>query len=379
MEVSLVDRQFFFHLSAVLSYQLSARPAVDLGNILDTIFSGRKIPEMERTTFIEVLDLLQVAYGDRSRQVGGKAVLHLYRSAALLSLVSESSSLQEGVLALLHDYLEDIHPQDFSSAEWENIHLRFKSLLKNIPLEDRLELLTRRPREIYYHYIGRLLQGSWKSPEVVRIKILDRLDNTMDLHIDLWDPQKEVGFFEKILQLILFTGPKPVYQPSRPHPSSKPFNGAERLYQLFKNTVLLSIIRQDRAIFEDAETEVIFDALLEASSNEAQRIVLHLCGYHLTDTARLRSLLLDSVDYVRSGGIDHVTSPTSSHRLDGLFASCFDDASSTARKQRLKILYRDKELMLQAALCFISIFLKFQNDPGYFVRGISGEGIRPAL
>ncbi|CAB5079035.1 hypothetical protein D3OALGB2SA_17 [Olavius algarvensis associated proteobacterium Delta 3] len=34
--------------------------------------------------------------------------------------------------------------------------------------------------------------------------------------------------------------------------------------------------------------------------------------------------------------------------------------------------------MIEASIAFITIFLSFLNDPGFFVRGISDKGIEPA-
>ena len=48
------------------------------------------------------------------------------------------------------------------------------------------------------------------------------------------------------------------------------------------------------------------------------------------------------------------------------------------RGQRLDVLYQNKPLMLEASIAFIVILLSFMNDPGFYVRGISQEGIQPS-
>ena len=46
-------------------------------------------------------------------------------------------------------------------------------------------------------------------------------------------------------------------------------NGAQRLYQLFKNIVLMSLIRQRKAAVTDSISQGLFKTLAEASMREA--------------------------------------------------------------------------------------------------------------
>ena len=70
------------------------------------------------------------------------------------------------------------------------------------------------------------------------------------------------------------------------------------------------------------------------------------------------------------------TTPSGKHPLDGLFLLRFDHADAAIRSRHLEALYRDKGLMLQAATAFVVIFLSFVSSPEYWVRGISGQGIK---
>ena len=83
------------------------------------------------------------------------------------------------------------------------------------------------------------------------------------------------------------------------------------------------------------------------------------------------------MEYVRGGGIDTITSPVPEQRLDGLFMSTFDEPKKKIREKKLAELYNNKPLMIEAAVAFIVIFLSFLNDPDYFVKGISEEGVYP--
>ena len=87
--------------------------------------------------------------------------------------------------------------------------------------------------------------------------------------------------------------------------------------------------------------------------------------------------MIDTMEYVQKGGIDSITPPGTGARLDGLFMSIFDSASKQIRHRKLSALYKDKSLMIEAAIAFIVIFLSFQNNPNYYVKGISEEGVKP--
>ena len=104
---------------------------------------------------------------------------------------------------------------------------------------------------------------------------------------------------------------------------------------------------------------------------------MHVLGYHFKDGRAQRQLILDAMDYCFSGRSDLVTKPDA-RMLDGLFATYFAPTDGKLLKQQLANLYQNKPLMIQASIAFIVIFLGFLNDPHYFIRGISIEGIEAA-
>jgi hypothetical protein len=242
-------------------------------------------------------------------------------------------------------------------------------------LMERLEWLTRRPDQTYYAYIGNLLDHADKVPSLVRVKLADRLDNTLDMRIDVDDPIQGVDFFATIFRLMFVNGFKG-YAPQVDHPEPSPLNGAQRLYQLFKNAVLMSLVRTKLPALEDPTSKAIFEALATASMKEAQRIVLHIFAYHGVELQRQRELIVDVMQYAQLGGLQHVTAPDAPHGLDGLFLSCFADSTSSVRKQNLDRLYQDKPLMVQGALAFIVIFMSFLDDPSFSVEGIHEGGVQ---
>jgi len=322
-------------------------------------------------------------YGQRKRRLGSLAILHPLRATALLTNVSTDLSMIDIMTELLHDNFEDIKPKKTPLNEWIR-KSEFGTFLKNTnhvdqrQLVQRLKWLTKGETESYYQYIGRLLEEAKGTPEVIRVKLADRLDNTLDMRIDLEDTLESVDFFETIFQ-VLFTDSYRGYKPDSPHPPTTVMNGSQRLYQLFKNTVLMSLIRQNDAIHGDKPAREIFKYLARASMKEAQRNVLHIFGYHMSSAAvgHFRELLIDAMEYAQKGGVSAVTSPDETKALDGLFIERFDHPIKAVRRQKLKELYKNKSLMIEASIAFIVIFLSFMNDPNFYIRGISAEGVRP--
>jgi hypothetical protein len=272
---------------------------------------------------------------------------------------------------------------DFDPLEWKGMEQQLFLLLERLEPEDETRLtgclhcLTRTPAESYYRYIGRMLECSQTRPEVVEAKLADRLDNTLDMRIDLEDPLVGIDCFQSLFQL-LFVSNYAGYISQAEHQPSGAMNGARRLYQLFKNAVLLSLIRQLTPGVQAASRKILFDAVCQASLKEAERTLMHLLGYHVKDPAAQRRLVFDAMEYCYSGKSDIVTRPGGERPLDGLFSTYFSPTDGKILSQQLDGLYQDKPLMVQAAIAFIVIFLGFLNDERYFVKGIGIEGIEAA-
>jgi uncharacterized protein YbgA (DUF1722 family) len=377
----LHDLNEFLKLSAALNYQLSAT-TVGREKLLLTIIGNKPLPERDRQVLLEVLEYLDVAYRTKRRRLGTMAVLHPLRAAALLATAEDELRLLDLLSVLLHDKYEDISQTDFPPADWKELEERFYTLLKRIDptdewyLMERLTVLTRRgDSETYYEYIGRLLERSDQTPELVRVKLADRLDNTLDLRIDYRDPLENVDFFGYLFGT-LFIPDFRSYRPELPH-TAELMDGGRRMYGLFKTAVTLSLMRQTGAIADDDRAaHALFEALCVASMKEAQRILMHIFGYHHTDVDQQRALLMDTMEYCRGGGVGSITDPSEPHRLDGLFLEQFDFADRKRRHEKLDELYRDTDLMIQAAVAFIVIFMSFLDDPSYYLQGVSADGIK---
>jgi hypothetical protein len=382
------DLTEFFKLSSVLNYNLSAA-SLNRYNVLLYILGGKRLDPDERlelekkSLMMEALGYLFSAYSHKRRRLGPMAVLHPLRAAALLTRARESPSLASLLAVLFHDILEDVQSVDFEVQEWRDMEQRLFEMLEHMPPEEeaqliqRLKCLTRTKSESYYRYIGRMLECSVAFPDVVEVKLADRLDNTLDMRIDLEDPLVGIDCFQNIFQL-LFVNNYPGYVPRADHQPATVLNGALRLQQLYKNAVLLSLIRQMTFSAETPGRRTLFNAVAEASLKEAQRTIMHLLGYHYRDPHAQRRLILDAMEYCYSGRSDLVTKPDGQRMLDGLFATYFAPTDGRLLRQQLDGLYQNKPLMIQASIAFIVIFLGFLNDPRYYIRGISIEGIEAA-
>jgi hypothetical protein len=374
----LHDLNEFFRLSAILNLQLSAT-AVGRSNIVSVIYGRREIKETDHKLMLMVLEYLGHAYAESRRRLGSLAVLHPLRATAILARAVEKPSLLDLMTEMLHDKLEDLTSTAMEPELWEQSEAQFKELLKTVDPDDewflmeRLTWLTRLEEDTYFTYIGRLLEKADRTPSLVAVKLADRLDNTLDMRIDIEDPIEGVDFFSAMFQ-VSFANTYQGYVPEIPHPPPSPLNGAQRLYQLFKNAVLLSMIRKRRLDnLDDAVTE-LFDALAVASMKEAQRTVLHIFGYHLTDVRKQRELIQSAMEYVQKGGIERVTLPNHDQRLDGLFETTFEHSDRKIRTAELTKLYADKELMVLSSIAFIVIFLSFRNDPDFCISDLEQEG-----
>jgi hypothetical protein len=386
-KMPLFDLTEFFKLSSALNYNLSAA-SLNRYNVLMYITDNKRLDggddkdREQKAIVMEALGYLFSAYRQKRRRLGPMAVLHPLRTAALYTRTRPSLDVVELLTLLFHDILEDVKPGQFSVQEWNVMEEQFYDLFGKMAPEDETRLtdnmlsLTRRDNESYYQYVARLVENSRNSPEIVEIKLADRLDNTLDLRIDLEDPLARIDFFENIFQ-ILFVSNYKGYVPLREHSPATAINGARRLYQLFKNGVLLSLIRRYAPGIGTQSQKLLFDAVAEAGLNEAQRTLIHLISYHVKDVSIQRNLILEAMQYCYSGRSNQVTKPDGSQLLDGLFSTYFGHKSSQLRRQQLDILYQNKTLMLEAAVAFIVIFLNFLNDEKYYIQGISAEGIEP--
>jgi hypothetical protein len=380
----------FLKLSSALNYNLSAA-SVNRYNVMMFIMAGKRLARNEardrehKAIVMEALAYLFEAYRDRRRRLGPMAVLHPLRTAAIMARSLERLDVIDLLAVLFHDVLEDIEAVNYTPNAWKTLEGRMYELFERLDPEDewrlneRLQALTRFASESYYQYIGRLLERSRVIPRLVAIKMADRLDNTLDLRIELTDPFENLDFFEGLFNILFVTDSAGNEMLSSPR-STALINDSRRLYQLFKNAVLLSMIRRQKQGFDEKSAQVIFDAICAASLKEAQRTLIHVAGSLKPEQDRralLRELTLDAMHYCHEGRISMATRPDQRHMLDGLFSTYFAADERTVRAQRLDDLFSNKPLMIQASIAFIVIFTSFRSNPDFYVRGISTAGVEP--
>ncbi len=383
--MSLCDLTSFLRLSAVINYNLSSS-SLNRHNVLGLILEGKRLHRNyqddldQKGIVMEALNYLFSAYSQKRRRLGPMAVLHPLRATALFTRALDEVTLVDVLSVLFHDVPEDINPGDFDNVIWKEMEAQIFSLFDRLSSKDEqtlltcLDSLTKREGESYFRYIWRLLETTENSSNAIQIKLADRLDNTLDMRIDLKDPLDDIDFYHIIFE-ILFEGRQKGYIPETIHPPAASINGSKRLYQLFKNVVLLSLVRQKRVGESTVAIHHLIKTISQASLKEAQRIFVHLIGYHYTDIKLQRDLLMDVMDYCYSGKTCFITAPDNSQMIDGLFLNTFGVLSDQKRAQQLDILYQNKPLMLQAAIAFIVLFSHFLNDPRFFVGGISADGV----
>jgi hypothetical protein len=384
----LYDLTEFLKLSSVLNYNLSAA-SLNRYNVMMYLIGGKRLDRdgtkdrEQKAILMEALGYLFEAYSQKRRRLGPLAVLHPLRATAILARSVDRFTLVMLLSTLFHDILEDIQSVNFETHKWKEMETRLFNLLQRLASDEEAELinnlicLTRVEKETYYQYIGRLLDNTRGKSEIVQVKLADRLDNTLDMRIELEDPLLGIDFFRNIFQL-MFVNKYKGYVPDDEHPPPPVLNGARRLYQLFKNTVLLSLVRQNSTDGETEALHILFDAVCDASLKEAQRTLIHLMSFHCKDLTEQRDLVLQAMNYCYSGRSNLVTKPDGQQLLDGLFSTYFAHSSKKNLNQKLDQLYQNKPLMIQASIAFIVIFLSFLNDPTHYVSGISAEGIAPA-
>jgi hypothetical protein len=295
---SIIDSHGFLELSALLNYQLSGSP-IDWRAILAQIVKKHRTDD---DLLFEALTYLGDVYGQRKRKIGPLMILHPIRVATLLAKTQGEPSTLNILAALFHDLREDMDETDYSKSDRQVLERRYTSLQEKLDsksrwlLEERIYFLTKAKEQGYRQYLEGLLSYALKTPELIVIKLIDRLDNTYDLRLDITDEAEKAHFYTTIFDAI-FTKSYKGLSFSAPHPITSNINGAMRLFQLYKNIVFLTLIRANKLKLED-KANMLFESLVMASSKEAQNVILHIFAYHLCAPGEQKALLHDILAFV---------------------------------------------------------------------------------
>ena len=364
-------------LSATINWHLSARK-IDLRALLRVILGSAKVAD--QAPLLEALNYLQQAYGDRRRKNGPAAVLHCLRVAAMLARVMPAPTTLDLLGGLLHDKEEDLTREELGEAEWGRLQAEFTRVLDKIDsnhrwfLGERIALLWRQSGQSYYEYLGVVLSKVRTMPDLLRCKLADRLDNTMDIAVQR-TPTEQNAFFELAFGMMFLPG----YRPPQTDGTIVPDVEAcvLLLSQLFKNVVLMSMLREQRLDRLDETTARLFRALAASSSEQAQWAVAALLSSPALDWKSRRALLCEMMDYCAGGGMEAICSKDKGGLLDGSFLEHFSHPDDRIRKQQIQGLYADQPQFIRLLVLYIGMFTSFLTDSGYYLRGIDRSGLHP--
>jgi hypothetical protein len=362
-------------LSATINWHLSARK-IDLRALLRVILGPAKVADQE--PLLEALNYLHQAYGDRRRKNGPAAVLHCLRIAAMLARVMPAPTTLDLLGALLHDKEEDLTREELGDAEWSRLQAEFARVLEKIDsnhrwfLGERIALLWRQSTQTYYDYLGVVLSKVRTMPDLLRCKLADRLDNTMDIAVQR-TPTDQSAFFELIFRMMFL----PAYQPVPADGAIFPDVESSVLLvsQLFKNVVLMSMLRRQHLDRLDDTTARLFRALAATSSEQAQWAVANLLASPALSWQARRDLLREMMDYCAGGGMTAIQTKEKGGLLDGSFLEHFAHPDDRVRKRQIELLYDNQPLFIRLLVLYIGMFSSFLADPQYYLDGIDHTGL----
>ena len=364
-------------LSATINWHLSARK-IDLRALLRVILGPAKV--VDQSPLLEALNYLHHAYGDRRRKNGPAAVLHCLRIAAMLARVMPSPTTLDLLGAFLHDKEEDLTREELGQVEWDRVQSEFTRVLEKIDsnhrwfLGERIGLLWRQSSQSYYDYVGTVLTKVRTMPDLLRCKLADRLDNTMDIAVQR-TPTEQNAYFELAFSMLFLPGYQPVPNDGAVVPDVEAC--VLLISQLFKNVVLMSMLRQQELDHLDDTTARLFRALATTSSEQAQWVVAGLLSSLEIGWQERRSLLREMMDYCSSGGMAAIHRKDKGGLLDGSFLEHFANPDDRTRKKQIESLYNDKPLFIRVLVLYIGMFTSFLADSHYYLHGIDRTGLHP--
>ena len=364
-------------LSATINWHLSARK-IDLRTLLRVILGPAKVAD--QAPLLEALNYLQQAYGDRRRKNGPAAVLHCLRVAAMLARVMPAPTPLDLLGAFLHDKEEDLTREELGDAEWDRLQAEFAHVLEKIDsnhrwfLGERIALLRRQSTQNYYDYLGVVLSKVRTMPDLLRCKLADRLDNTMDIAVQR-TPTEHDDFFELAFGMLFLPGYRPAPNVDAVVPDVEAC--VLLVSQLFKNVVLMSMLREQRLDRLDETTTRLFRALAASSSEQAQWAVAALLSSPALCGQERRALLREMMDYCAAGGMAAIHSKEKGGLLDGSFLEHFADPDDKIRKKQIESVYEDQPLFIRLLVLYIGMFTSFLADSQYYLHGIDRTGLHP--
>ncbi len=266
----------FLDLSAALAYRLSGQ-AFDPRTVLDLILDGQPLPSDVQKILLQGIKVIQTGYGDMHRKMGPLAVIHPLRAAAILCRIAGVSDVTSklyspvntgllGLLStLLHDTGEDLTEKEIGpdrvQATLAEIRTLNKMLIPDMQrmLADRIHLLTIQSGQDYTDYLVNIMSNSQEMPDLIRTKLSDRIDNTLDVRVTTHNVAGQ-GTFGTIFDLLFLPTFKGLEAPNNYVPLA-PSESTQILANLFKNVEFVSLLRTE-GCHVDSTSEKLRDGLL---------------------------------------------------------------------------------------------------------------------
>ncbi len=370
----------FVTLSAKINYQLSAH-ALKKIVLLSLVLGPARIRDRDRQVLVEAIDVLKCGYGEDRRRLGTPGVLHPIRTTALLARAIREPSLMHLLGGLLHDTKEDLTQEHVGAERWEEMDGRLVRLYDRLgsgqadQVRKRIDVLSNQS-DTYEAYLGRLLDHAYDMPDVLHVKLMDRLDNTFDIHLQ-HPGITNFNFYRAVFDVLFLPKFSGVEMGSF-HFMPDADEGVMLLSQLFKDLILLTLIRKEKLDTLDETTRRLFTGLAVAGIREAQWLALEIFNTCITEVREQRALLEEVMRYCNSGGIEGVHQHERGGQLDGILLSIFTAQREGTRREMLTELFEDRGRLARMVLTFIVVFASYINDPDYIVRGIGREGMSAA-
>ncbi|MHB8877299.1 MAG: hypothetical protein ACYC8T_26675 [Myxococcaceae bacterium] len=374
----LITIEEFLTLSAKINYQLSAR-SLKAPVLLSLVLGPAAEPPDSEEVMVEAFHALRAGYDQDRRRLGTPGILHPLRAAALLARTTLNPSLLSLLAALFHDKDEDLTEKDVGPERHARMQGHFEAMLNKLSPDERVRVqesirCLSNHCGSYSEYVGQITDNARRIPELLHVKLSDRIDNTFDIHLQ-HPGVSRYNFYRAVFDILFLPSFHGVsmgkfhFMPDTPE-------GVMLLSQLFKNTILLAMVRNGGLDTQDETTRRLFVGLAVAGIREAQWLVMELLNTVYSDVRRQRALLLEIMEYCANGGIDSVRAQGAAGELDGVFVT-FTSGERADQKRMLTELFEDRERLARMSLAFIVVFASFINDPTYTLKGVGRAGARP--
>lgn len=368
----------FVTLSAKINYQLSAH-RLNHSVLLSLVLGPHDVDSEDQAILLKAFDVVLTGYGADRRRLGTPGVLHPMRTTALIAQAVKEPTLMHFLAGLLHDKQEDLTEKQLDPERYQAMQQHYEQLQQMLgperarQLEKHIEMLSNTAEDDCYEtYLSNLLDNAQSVPEVLHVKLLDRLDNTFDIHLQ-HPGITHFNFYRAVFDILFlpnFSGVKM----GRFHFMPDSREGVMLLSQLFKDVVFLTLIRKHKLDVSDSTAKRLFIGLAVAGIREAQWLALEMFNTCITDTSQQRELLHEVMHYCTTGGIDAVHSAKRGGALDGVLIAMFTAQKEGKRRQMLGELFEDHPRLALMVLTFIVVFASYINDPDYLIHGIGRHG-----